>query len=254
MPTTTEALPQIPDRHFDALTRLERGYWWYIGRLEWAERLIAPWLAARSAASVLYADIGCGTGGFATSLSERLGIGRTALVDSHPAALAHLPRGRTYDVIATDISKDLALPFRPSLLTCMDVLEHIADDDALIARLASTLSPGGLLVASVPAFPSLYSDWDKHLGHHRRYTARELRRKIEKAGLVVREESYMWSFLFPAAPYRKFRPQRQTALEFPEVSAWMNQALIRMSRLEWRISRLVRPPFGTSLILAAEKP
>src|SRR5205823_11177426 len=141
-----DALSQaIPDRHFGSLHRLETGYWWYVGRLEWAKRLIARFHRGRVDA---HADIGCGTGGFARELRADLKIARTALVDAHPEALKHLAKEEGISVVATDITRDFALPFTPSLVSLMDVLEHIDDDGALLARVAALLPKGGSLLVS----------------------------------------------------------------------------------------------------------
>jgi SAM-dependent methyltransferase len=52
----------------------------------------------------------------------------------------------------------------------MDVLEHIEDDRAEVARAARVLRPGGHVVALSPAHPWLYSPFDRAIGHYRRYT------------------------------------------------------------------------------------
>ncbi|MGK2857229.1 MAG: methyltransferase domain-containing protein [Thermoanaerobaculia bacterium] len=52
---------------------------------------------------------------------------------------------------------------------CFDVLEHMADDHALIAEAHRVLAPGGLLYASVPAHRWLWSASDVVARHHRRY-------------------------------------------------------------------------------------
>jgi SAM-dependent methyltransferase len=57
----------------------------------------------------------------------------------------------------------------------IDVLEHIEDDKAEIATAAGLLMHGGKLVILSPAFPSLYSPFDKAIGHYRRYTKRTLK-------------------------------------------------------------------------------
>jgi hypothetical protein len=55
-------------------------------------------------------------------------------------------------------------------VTYIDVLEHIEDDAGELRRAASVLKPGGHVIALSPAHPMLYSKFDTHVGHHRRYT------------------------------------------------------------------------------------
>jgi hypothetical protein len=56
----------------------------------------------------------------------------------------------------------------------IDVLEHIADDEAELTLAARHVAPGGHLVVLSPAHPWLFSAFDQVIGHHRRYTARTL--------------------------------------------------------------------------------
>ena len=51
----------------------------------------------------------------------------------------------------------------------MDVLEHIEDDKKEINRALKQLKPGGNIIFFVPAYQFLYSDFDKAIGHVKRY-------------------------------------------------------------------------------------
>ena len=55
-----------------------------------------------------------------------------------------------------------------------DVLEHIEDDRAEVARAAERLVRGGALIVLSPAHQSLFSPFDAAIGHHRRYDRRLL--------------------------------------------------------------------------------
>jgi SAM-dependent methyltransferase len=52
----------------------------------------------------------------------------------------------------------------------LDVLEHIEDDRAELARVARHLAPRGALIVLAPAHPFLFSPFDRAIGHYRRYT------------------------------------------------------------------------------------
>ncbi len=66
-----------------------------------------------------------------------------------------------------------------------DVLEHMADDRAVLEQLARLLPSGGRLYLTVPAYQWLWSTDDDLSGHHRRYSGRSLRRVVEGAGFAV---------------------------------------------------------------------
>jgi SAM-dependent methyltransferase len=57
----------------------------------------------------------------------------------------------------------------------IDVLEHIEDDRAELARAAAHLAPSGVLIVLSPAHPFLYTPFDAAIGHYRRYTRAALR-------------------------------------------------------------------------------
>ncbi len=52
----------------------------------------------------------------------------------------------------------------------IDVLEHIEDDRAEVARAAARLRPGGHIIALSPAHQWLFTPFDRAIGHHRRYS------------------------------------------------------------------------------------
>ncbi len=81
-----------------------------------------------------------------------------------------------------------------STLLLLDVIEHVADDTALLAT-ARMLARGGNVIVTVPAWPSLWSSHDEALGHHRRYTKDTLEGAIARAGLVVVEAGSLFSLL-----------------------------------------------------------
>ncbi len=72
----------------------------------------------------------------------------------------------------------------------INVLEHIPDDDAVLRQLGAALKPGGRLILWVPAYQALYSDFDRKIGHYRRYTKTALRDQLIRAGYDVPEIRY----------------------------------------------------------------
>jgi SAM-dependent methyltransferase len=68
----------------------------------------------------------------------------------------------------------------------IDVLEHIEADAAELTKAAGHLASGGHLIVLSPAHPSLYSPFDRAIGHYRRYTAVSLRAAGPPALQMVR--------------------------------------------------------------------
>ncbi len=72
-------------------------------------------------------------------------------------------------------------------IICINVLEHIDDDEKVLANFREILCPGGRAIILVPHDPRLYTGVDEALGHFRRYTREELSNKLRRAGFRVLE-------------------------------------------------------------------
>jgi 2-polyprenyl-6-hydroxyphenyl methylase / 3-demethylubiquinone-9 3-methyltransferase len=95
-------------------------------------------------------DVGCGAGLLAEPLA-RLGASVTGL-DAAPeliaAAREHAaPQGLAIDYRAGELTE---LEGQFDLITCMEVIEHVADPAAFVKALATRLAPDGLLILSTP--------------------------------------------------------------------------------------------------------
>ena len=90
---------------------------------------------------------------------------------------------------------------RFDLLLLLDVTEHVDDDAAFVReQVTQRLADGGVLLFSVPAWPALYAEHDRQLGHYRRYRPTDARRLLEGAGLeVLRSGGLFHSLLLPRA-------------------------------------------------------
>jgi len=71
-----------------------------------------------------------------------------------------------------------------------NVLEHIENDVGALRDIAEKLKVSGLLAIYVPAFPLLFSQLDRNLGHYRRYAMAEIVEKLEAAGFQIVSKEY----------------------------------------------------------------
>jgi SAM-dependent methyltransferase len=145
-------------------------------------------------------DVGAGDGWLAGRLALDLPPGSTmtcwdtAYTDADLAEISDsAPDGISFTREAPEGLYDLLL--------CLDVVEHVADDVTFMTDLVSQrLRPGGLVLASVPAWQPLFSAHDEALRHHRRYAPGAFRRLLEGAGIeVVRDGGMFSSLLLPRA-------------------------------------------------------
>jgi SAM-dependent methyltransferase len=143
-----------------------------------------------------------------------------------------------------------------SLVTALDVLEHLDDPVAALREMNRVCTPDGLVVISVPAYRFLWSGHDLALSHRRRYTARLLREQVEAAGLRVVRLTHAYAiFVVPVLLVRRLRSlmpgRRQNKADLGIVSGALNSLLIAYMRLEAAILRGTDLPFGTSLLCVA---
>jgi hypothetical protein len=140
---------------------------------------------------------------------------------------------------------------RSSVVALLDVLEHIEDDADALAGLHDSMAVGSVIVITVPALPSLFSQWDTDLGHHRRYTRASLRRVVAHAGFEVQHTSYLFPELLPLAAIRKLRTRPSAGADFPVLPRWVDRTGEAVSTCTAALRRLW--PAGTSLLCVARR-
>jgi SAM-dependent methyltransferase len=80
-----------------------------------------------------------------------------------------------------------------------NVLEHIEDDSEALREMFDSTRSGGILAVYVPAFQILFSDLDRSVGHYRRYSRKNLSRKVQQAGYSQIKIEYVDSLGFFAS-------------------------------------------------------
>ena len=150
------------------------------------------------------------------------------------------------------------LPLRAAfdVAGAFDVIEHLDDDGEALEAMRAAVKPGGGVLVTVPQHPSLWSASDDFAHHRRRYTRRELRAKIESAGLrVVRVTSFA-SIVLPLMAISRWIPRREYDPELElRIGAGANAVLSALSAIERTvIAAGLSLPAGGSLLAVAERP
>jgi SAM-dependent methyltransferase len=140
-----------------------------------------------------------------------------------------------------------------------DILQTVSDDRAALRELRRVLKDGGLLCLTVPAYPALWGEKDEALGHQRRYTATELRRKLNNSGFEVSRVSYLVASGFlPAAIERIGRNIFSRSIErsrrLTPQPKWASAAMVLLLDCERQLIRYINLPFGTRVVCWARKP
>lgn len=179
---------------YTKLSRIEKRHWFYAGKREIVRYWIGKYLPNLRSLTLL--DCGAGGGAFASEMSDDLQV--TAM-DDHEESLELLratlpPR----DVVRGECTQ---IPFPEGsfdIVTALDVLEHIPDDRKAVAEMIRVLKPGGLLILTVPALMSLWSDWDVSLHHQRRYLKHDLLQLMDASLIRCLHAAYINVLAVPA--------------------------------------------------------
>jgi SAM-dependent methyltransferase len=195
------------------------------------------------------AEVGAGIGQFTREIATLSTVLALVSIEPEPKFCEqfrqHLPKR---EIIQGTID-NLPATFQPDAIVCVNVLEHIEDDDAELARFHRRLhAQRGHLCLFVPARPEIYAPIDKDFGHFRRYTKPELRKKISAAGFTIRRLDYFNSvgyFIW----WLNFRVLKKRTFDVKAVRIFDRLIFPVVNVLE---TRVVRPPFGQSLIAIAQ--
>jgi SAM-dependent methyltransferase len=238
------------------LAEVESRHWWFRARRRVVEAFLEGRLATgcgRGTPRIL--DVGAGTGHMTRALTR---FGEVEALEGAPEALEWLRTREGITVHEGVLPGSGLQEERYDLVTAFDVLEHIADDEGALAEIHRLTVPSGLLLVTVPAHPSLWSEWDVAHHHQRRYRPRALERRVMDAGFELLFSSPMQTLLFPAFVLerlvRRLRPERDGALVVRVPPPVANRALEAVFALErhW-LRRGWRSPMGSSHLLLARR-
>lgn len=190
-------------------------------------------------------EIGSGQGALSRLFPQAIII----LSDVIPEYISQLKKIFTDPVIKLDIEKESPKNLKEKINTIFssNVFEHIKDDRKALANCYQLLEGGGYLLLFVPARPEIYVSLDDEMGHYRRYTKRDLRKKAEQAGFQVEKIYYA---------------------NLPGYFLWWSRGMIGTSRADNKFAKIfdnlivpflylekyLRPPVGQSLVMVARKP
>ena len=192
-------------------------------------------------------EIGAGHGTF-TDVLATFGEVTAVEPDLHAARVLaeRFADDATVTAIAGTVTDVGGGPFGGAVM--INVLEHIADDQAALREIADRLAPGASLVIWVPAFQLLYSRFDAKLGHERRYRIRQLETDVRTAGYDVVESRYVnlpgwFSWLLLVRILRR-EPTSPTMIRI--FDRWI------VPVVRWIESRMA-VPFGQNVLVVARR-
>ncbi|MDD2774714.1 MAG: methyltransferase domain-containing protein [Gallionella sp.] len=239
---------------FKRYAAVEAGHFWFVGRNQvLRDRMLRHFPQARH-----ILEIGCGTGFVLANTRRTYPDAQLSGSDIFTQGL-HFAQSRVPS--ATLFQMDAChIPFREEfdLIGAFDVLEHIEDDQAALNQIFAACQTGGGIVLTVPQHQWLWSATDDYAHHKRRYTRRELVKKVQQAGFKVGYVSSFVSLLLPlmlASRWLQKSAQADDQMDAGfKIGKFANKLLSAVMKLERSLLSLgITFPIGGSLLLIATK-
>jgi hypothetical protein len=235
----------MQERGFEGIHQAENS-WFYRSRSFAIQRILAKFKAHNEK----ICEVGAGYGAMCPTLKP---FGSVMAFEPEAEARKHCA-DKCDSVFAGSSMSDLIQENkgRFSLVTILDVIEHVETDIQFAQELKELLSTDGHMLVTVPAYQWLWSELDDVAMHYRRYTRPQIVNILEKAGFEIEYASY-WNamLLIPAAIVRVGTGKAgYSAFSMPK---WIDSLFFWWVKFETLLMPYVSLPFGTSVFVYARK-
>lgn len=229
----------------------EKQHWWHIVK----RALIKQFIKGKNL-NILVVGVGGGI------ICDELRIfGHHVIgMDISPVSCEYVNRKGGIPVINGDLEKPL--PFAKEsfdFIIIADVLEHLDNDNQLLTEAFLCLKFQGSVIITVPAYPHMWSLWDKRLHHKRRYSLAAIKRKVNEAGLRIYKASYYHMLLYPLVYIYRIilRLPKGKCTEKSDFTVFPNKLVSGFFTFYYALERfllkIVNLPFGLSIFVVAIK-
>ena len=237
MSTTNNDLPHYPGTELDAMSTAMNYHRWIVDSFR-------PYLGKS------VAEVGAGIGTISQFLLKT-DLDRLVAFEPSPnmypvlaEKLRHEQRAETVNGFFAPDSRENAF----DSVVYINVLEHIEDDRQELANALAALKPGGHILVFVPALAWLYSEFDRQIGHYRRYTKPGLAKLAREVGYTDVRTRYF--DVIGIVPWYVMFVLLRKHVGYGSVTLYDKLVVPPLRRIE----RVVPPPIGKSVLLIARKP
>lgn len=239
---------------YKTLYRLDQTHWWLRAR----RKVVFDVLDRTAPGPYMRAlDIGCG-GNIINTLEIGKRAGSVLGLEISDEAIQFAKKTHPGLLLIKGTWPDVSLEQTFNLVAMFDVLEHIEEEVQALQKTEAVLEPGGVLILTLPALNTLWSEHDEYAHHLRRYTKSRVRQLIEEnTTLQIERITYFNILLFP--PIFGFRiikhalGIRSSTTDFFSVPHWLNQLLELVFGSERFLLRFINFPIGVSILCIARK-
>lgn len=212
--------------------------------------IIMDWLPKTDNLKILNA--GCGSGEMNILLSQNSSWSIDAIDPDEEAVKLSEQIKNKYNITNLKIIHSDIENFRKEnfydIITTNDVLEHIEDDKAAIRKLSNLLKPGGIICISVPALQVLFGYHDEMLGHYRRYSRKNLVKKLSEYFEVEKIRHFGVSLIPFTILYSKILKRA-----YPNDNLGKNKMKTKILNFILRLDAKLPLPLGISILTYAKR-
>lgn len=229
----------MDNKIYSDLNNLEDNLWWFRVRREIVVDIIEN-INNHNNFNLL--DIGCGNGHLLKDASQyvKSAVGIEKFDYSKP---------KFNNILNIDIFDNNFDNNSFDIITFLDVMEHIEDENKFLQEVKRLIKPNGTIIITVPACKWLFSKLDVACHHYRRYSSKTLREVLEYNGFEIKKLSYMNFFLFPIFAAVRIKEKIFDVKNFSYgTSRLANTILYHVFGSEKALLKKVNLPFGSSLL------
>jgi len=244
----------FPPERYPVLARIESESFWFRSR----NKLILWVLKRHFPGMKTFLEIGCGTGFVLSGVHSTFPEVSLSASEIDSAGLPFVrQKVESADIFQMDARR---IPFREEfdVIGAFDVIEHIEEDEEVLAQIYNACKPCGGVIITVPQHPWLWSEVDAFSCHKRRYTRKELVGKIKAAGFEIVETLSFVSLLLPLMLLSRLKTHSKSGdfnsmreVSMPRFVNWTLEKIMDVERI--LIKAGLRFPVGGSLLCVGKK-
>lgn len=229
----------------------EKKHWWHI-----AKRVLIKQFIKGKNLNILVVGVGGGM------ICEELKLAghRVTGIDIALNSCEYVNKKVGIPVINRNL--ECLLPFAKEsfdIFIIADVLEHLDNDNQLLAEAFLCLKSQGLVIITVPAYSHMWSLWDRRLHHKRRYSLAAIKRKVNEAGFRISKASYYHMLLYPLVYIYRIvlRLPKGKCSEKSDFTVFSNKLVFGFFTFYYSLERfllkIINLPFGLSIFVVGIK-